>query len=79
MAKRASVEEKVLQYFRSAPQGEMELVYKLVTGEVRARRKAAMQPSTPAVKPARKRRARVGKATPGTSVQTEFKPEEMTV
>jgi hypothetical protein len=38
MARRQSNESRVLQYFRTAPQAEMELVYGLVQGEVRARR-----------------------------------------
>lgn len=38
MPRRQSNESRVLQYFRTAPQAEMELVYGLVQGEVRARR-----------------------------------------
>lgn len=72
MAKRASVEERVLQYFRTAPQNEMELLFKLVQGEVKQRRGAAMQPALPRV-PKRKR-TRVGKAT---GAQTAFDTSTM--
>lgn len=46
MARRQSNESRVLQYFRTAPQAEMELVYGLVQGEVRARRGAQGAPKT---------------------------------
>lgn len=55
MAKRQTIESRVLEYFRTAPQAEMELVYGLVQGEVKQRRAAGMQPARVQV-PRRKRR-----------------------
>lgn len=40
MAKR-NIEHLILEYFRTCDQGKMELLFALVKGEVRLRRKAA--------------------------------------
>ncbi len=69
MAKRQSQESRVLQYFRTAPQAEMELVFGLVTGEVKARRGAAMQPAQPKVRKTRRSRKTNATAPGGTAFE----------
>lgn len=55
MAKRQTIESKVVQYFRSADLAQAELVFGLVAGEMKARR-ADVRAVEGASKPVRKTR-----------------------
>lgn len=69
MAKRASVEERVLGYFETAPIELAQLMFALVKGRMKARTK----PASPAVV-TRKKRTKVGKAM---GAATSFVPAEL--
>lgn len=70
MAKRASVEERVLGYFETAPIELAQLMFALVKGRMKARTRTM----APAAQSAKRKRTRVGKTT---GAQTAFDTSTM--
>ncbi len=71
MAKRQTIESKVITYFRTAPLAQAELVFGIVLGEIRLRR-ADVRTVEGAIAAPKKRRARKPRANAG--AQTAFEP-----